>query len=54
MIVDRLMKSAHFLPVRATYMVEDYVKLYIKERVRLHGVSVSIISDMGAQFVANF
>ncbi|WMV32667.1 hypothetical protein MTR67_026052 [Solanum verrucosum] len=30
-IVDRLTKSAHFLPVKVSYTVEDYAKLYIKE-----------------------
>ncbi len=53
-IVDRLTKSAHFLPVRATFTAEDYAGLYIREIVRLHGVPVSIISDRGAQFTANF
>ncbi|XP_075108941.1 uncharacterized protein LOC142180770 [Nicotiana tabacum] len=53
-IVDRLTKSAHFLPVRTTYSAEDYASLYIKEIVRLHGVPFSIISDRGAQFTANF
>ena len=47
-------KSAHFLPVRANFTAEDYAGLYIKEIVRLHGVPVSIISDRGAQFTANF
>nr|XP_016452449.1 PREDICTED: uncharacterized protein LOC107776999 [Nicotiana tabacum] len=37
-IVDRLTKSDHFLPVRTTYSAEDYARLYIKEIVRLHGV----------------
>ena len=53
-IVDSLTKSAHFLPVRTTYMAEDYAKLYLKEIVRLHGVPVSIISDRGTQFTAKF
>ena len=53
-IVDRLTKSAHFLPVRTTYTVEEYAKLYIKEIVRLHGVPISIISDRGTQFITNF
>ncbi|XP_075076832.1 uncharacterized protein LOC142163446 [Nicotiana tabacum] len=53
-IVDRLTKSAHFLPVRTTYSAEDYASLYIKEIVWLHGVPFSIISDRGAQFTANF
>ncbi|XP_070028929.1 uncharacterized protein [Nicotiana sylvestris] len=37
-----------------TYSVEDYARLYIKEIVRLHSVLISIISDRGAQFTANF
>ncbi|XP_075080574.1 uncharacterized protein LOC142166060 [Nicotiana tabacum] len=53
-IVDRLTKSAHFLPVKITDSTEDYVKLYIKEIVRLHGTPLSIISDRGAQFTTNF
>ncbi|XP_019265694.1 PREDICTED: uncharacterized protein LOC109243236 [Nicotiana attenuata] len=53
-IVDRLTKSAHFLPVRSTYTAEDYANLYIKEIVRLQGVPISIISDRGAQFTAHF
>ncbi|KAH0773846.1 hypothetical protein KY290_010983 [Solanum tuberosum] len=53
-IVDRLTKFAHFLPVRATFTAKDYAGLYIREIVRLHGVPVSIISDRGAQFTANF
>ncbi|KAH0720379.1 hypothetical protein KY285_005181 [Solanum tuberosum] len=53
-IVDRMTKSSHFLPVKTTHSVEDYAKLYLQEVVRLHGVSVSIILDRGAQFTAQF
>ena len=53
-IVDRLTKSVHFLPVRSDYTVEEYTKLYLEEIVRLHGVLTSIISDRGAQFIAKF
>ncbi|XP_070025917.1 uncharacterized protein [Nicotiana sylvestris] len=53
-IIDRLTKFAHFLPVRTTYSAEDYAKLYIREIVRLHGVPLSIISDRGAQFTTHF
>ena len=52
--VDRLAKSAHFLLVMTTYSAEDYAGLYVREIVRLHGVPTSIISDGGAQFIANF
>jgi len=53
-IIDRLTKSTHFMPVRMTYSAEDYAKLYIQEIVHLHGVPLSIISDRGAQFTAHF
>ena len=42
-IVDRLMKSAHFLVVRMTFTLERFFRLYIREIVRLHGVPVSIV-----------
>ena len=44
-IVDRLMKSTHFLVVRMTFTLERFCRLYIREIVRLHGVLVSIGSD---------
>ena len=50
-IVDRLTKSAHFLPVKATYSV---AKLYVKHIVCLHGVPVSIVSDRGSVFTSRF
>ena len=52
-IVDRLTKSAHFIPVKVTYNAEK-AKLYISEVVRLHGVPLSIISDRGTQFTSEF
>ena len=53
-IVDRLTKSAHFIPVKVTYNVEKLAKLCISEVVRLHGVPLSIISDRGTQFTSIF
>ena len=50
-IVDRLTKSTHFLPVKATYFV---AKLYVKHIVCLHKVPVSIISDRGSIFTSQF
>ena len=44
-IMDRLTKSAHFIPIRTTYSLEQLEDLYIREIVRLHGVPKSIISD---------
>ena len=53
-IVDKMTKSVHVLLVKTTYSTEDYATLYIQEVVRLHRVLVSIISDRGAQFTAQF
>ncbi|WMV25259.1 hypothetical protein MTR67_018644 [Solanum verrucosum] len=44
-VVDRLTKSAHFIPVRIDYNAEQLSKVYVKEIVRLHEVPLSIISD---------
>ncbi|GKB77167.1 putative reverse transcriptase domain-containing protein [Tanacetum coccineum] len=44
-IIDRLTKSAHFLPMKETDTVEKLTRQYLKEVVSRHGVPVSIISD---------
>ncbi|GKE74256.1 putative reverse transcriptase domain-containing protein, partial [Tanacetum coccineum] len=44
-IVDRLTKSVHFLPMRETDPMEKLARLYLKEVVTRHGISVSIIYD---------
>ncbi|KAJ9541866.1 hypothetical protein OSB04_028372 [Centaurea solstitialis] len=53
-IVDRLSKSAHFLPMKETYSMERLARLYIAEIVRLHGTPVSIVSDRDARFTSAF
>ena len=53
-VMDRLTKSAHFIPVKSTYSVEDYGRIFIDEIVCLHGIPLSIISDRGAQFTSRF
>ena len=50
LIVDRLTKSAHFLPVWKNYKLERLAKLYVNEIVRLHGVPASIVSDRDPRF----
>ena len=46
-IVDRLTKSAHFIPVNTRYHVGKYAELYVSEIVRLHGVPRTMILDWG-------
>ena len=53
-VVDQLMKSAHFLPVRIDYSLDKLVEIYIEEIVRLHGIPVSIISDIYPRFTSRF
>jgi hypothetical protein len=53
-IVDRLTKTAHFIPVHTTYTARKYAEIYLDKIVRLHGILKTIISDCGAQFVAHF
>ncbi|GKC48423.1 putative reverse transcriptase domain-containing protein [Tanacetum coccineum] len=53
-IVDRLTKSAHFLPMKKTDSIEKLTRLYLKEIVCRHGVPVSIISDGDSHFTSNF
>ncbi|XP_054823244.1 uncharacterized protein LOC129321466 [Prosopis cineraria] len=53
-VVDRLTKSAHFLPNKTTYSMEKYTKVYVREVVRLHGVPKDIVSDRDPQFASMF
>ncbi|GJX42094.1 putative reverse transcriptase domain-containing protein [Tanacetum coccineum] len=53
-IIDRLTKSAHFLPMKKTDSMEKLTQLYLKEIVCRHGVPVSIISDRDSQFASGF
>jgi ribonuclease HI len=53
-VVDRLTKVAHFIPVRTTYGGDKLAKLYIDRIVKLHGVPKRIVSDRGTQFTSRF
>ena len=53
-IIDRLTKSAHFIPVRIDYSIDRLVELYVNEIVRLHGVPLSIVSDRDPRFTSRF
>ena len=53
-IIDRLTKTAHFIPVHTTYTAKKYAEIYLNRIICLHGVPKTIISDRGAQFIARF
>jgi hypothetical protein len=53
-IVDRLTKIVHFLPVKTDHPATVYAQLYIARILSLHGVPKTIVSDRGSQFVSKF
>jgi len=53
-VIYRLTKVAHFIPMKTTNSASDLVPLYVKEVVMLYGVPKSIVSDHASKFVSNF
>ncbi|GJT97033.1 putative reverse transcriptase domain-containing protein [Tanacetum coccineum] len=53
-IMDRLTKFAHFLPMREDYKMERLARLYLNEIVARHGVPISIISNRDSRFTSRF
>ncbi|KAJ9548153.1 hypothetical protein OSB04_020696 [Centaurea solstitialis] len=53
-IVDRLTKSAHFLPIKESFSIDRLAQLYVDEIVMRHGVPISIISDRDNRFTSRF
>src|SRR5512136_986780 len=53
-VVDRLTKVAHFIPVHTTYSGKKLAELYLARIMCLHGVPKKIVSDRGSQFTSKF
>jgi hypothetical protein len=53
-IVDRLTKSAHFIPIKESSPVETYGQLYVDSIISKHGTPLSIISDRDSRFTSRF
>jgi len=53
-VVDRLTKSAHFIPIKTGMTVAKLVEIYIEQVVRLHGIPSSIVSDRDPRFTSKF
>ena len=53
-MVDRLTKSAHFIPLRVGCSLEKMAEIYIKEIVRLRGMLVDIVLDRDPMFIRHF
>jgi hypothetical protein len=52
-VVDKLTKDAHFVPVKKTHTTTNIAKIFMKEIVRLHGIPRKIISDRDTKFTSN-
>jgi hypothetical protein len=53
-VIDRLTKSAHFIPFHITDSMPKLAEIYIRDIVRLHGVPVSIVSNRDSRFTSRF
>ena len=53
-VVDKLSKVAHFIPVKTTYKVENIADIFLKQNFGLHRILKVIISDRDPKFTGNF
>jgi len=53
-IVDRLTKSAHFIPIKTGMSMARLAEIYIEQVVRLHGIPSSIVLDRHPRFTSMF
>jgi hypothetical protein len=53
-VVDKLTKETHFIPVKKTHKEKNIEEIYMKEVARLHGVPKAIVSDRDSKFTSNF
>ena len=53
-LVDKLSKATHFIPVKTTYKAANIAYIFLKQIFRLHGVPKVIISYRDPKFTGNF
>ena len=53
-VVDKLSKETHFIPVNSTYKVVNIADIFMKEIFRLHGIPKIVITDRDAKFTSRF
>ena len=53
-IVDRLTKSSHFIPIRNTQTMDQMAAIYLREIMQLHRAPISITLDRDPRFVSRF
>ena len=53
-VIDKMSKAAHFIPIKLTNKAMSIVGIFLKEIFRLHGIPKEIISDRDIKFTENF
>ena len=53
-VVDKLSKVVHFIPVKSTYKAVNIADIFMKEIFTLHGVPKLMVSDRDTKFTGNF
>ena len=53
-VIDKLSKETHFIPMKSTYKAVNISSIFLKEIFRLHGIPKEIISDQDTKFIRNF
>ena len=53
-VVDKLTKTSHFIPIKSTYKTDAIAKIFMKEIFRLHGLPKAKVSDRDPKFTSNF
>jgi hypothetical protein len=53
-VVDKLTKATHFIPVKLTHKAANIDNIYMREIARLHGINKTIVSEMDKKFTSNF
>ena len=53
-VVDKLTKETHLIPVNSTHKTDDIAKIFIKDIFRLHGLPKAIVSYRDPKFTSNF
>jgi hypothetical protein len=52
-VVDKLTKASHFVPVKITHTTTNIAEIYMREMARLHGIPKAIVSDRDTKFTSN-
>jgi hypothetical protein len=53
-VVEKLTKDAHFVPVKTMHTAANIAEIFMKEIARLHGIPRKIVSDKDTKFTSNF